>query len=230
MFPGPTAESPRQGSGTPGQERSRPIPSGCLPQSLGRVAAAAEASRPVPRGGRSEPSRCRLVERGSRLLWRNVPRCEWLGQVSKARQLRALLSRAPRRRYRGERRGPAEHSAPVRRLRKPRRCLRFSEPPKIHSPRALSALPSSLRWFRVSAYPRLHPRSPRVSIPPSLCRIDVASERRGERACRCVCVHVIYYLHLPSKSCWHIHFQVQIAVVLHIPLSPICRQSPKIHP
>lgn len=160
MFPGPAAESSRQGSRTPSQRRSPPHPTGVSPQSLGRAAAAAEASRPVPRGGRSEPSRCLLLlGPGWRCLWRNIPLCEWPDQVSKdLRKLRASLSRAPKR---GERRWPWELSAAVRRLRAPRRWrLRFSESRKIRSPRALRGLLPSLPSSRVSADPRLHPRSP----------------------------------------------------------------------
>lgn len=79
---------------------------------------------------------------------------------------------------------------------------------------------------------RVKHRCPVPPLPAARSRRPVPPPRiRGlGRRCVCVCVRVIYCLHLPSKSCWHIHFQVQIAVVVRIPLSPIRRQRPEIHP
>lgn len=123
-----------------------------------------------------------------------------LGQVRGSRQLRASLTAAPARRRDGDACGFLSGGGCVV-------CgvwclLPFPGPP-----------PGLCR----------HPRTHRSVPPPGVRGL-------GERACRCVCVRVIYCLRLPSKSCWHIHFQVQIAVVLHIPLSPICRQRPEIRP
>lgn len=232
MFPGPAAESSRQGSRTPSQRRSPPHPTGVSPQSLGRAAAAAEASRPVPRGGRAEPlpppPRARLE-----VPLEKYPTVRVAGSgEQRPEKAPCLALQGPEKRgeevavgalrCRAAAQGTKTVASAVFRVTKDSLSAGLAWTPAL-----ASVVP---RVCRPAAAPTQPPAPPSLHLPPSLSRVDAVSERGGERACRCVCVRVIYYLHLPSKSCWHIHFQVQIAVVLHVPLSPICRRSPKTHP
>lgn len=147
--------------------------------------------------GEAAPSRAEPPPpSGPERLLRNktIARCECPGQVSEARELRALLSGAPGAGSRGER------PEAVRRLRAPgRRSLRFPESQKIRSPRALRALPPPLRASRVSASPRLRPRSPRASIPASLAgEMRPRSVRESGHVGVCVFVLFITFICRPK--------------------------------
>lgn len=144
-------ESPPQGSRTQFQRQS-PRTHRVSPQSSGgrrrlRAQSRGEAEPPPPPRARLGP------------LWRNTLRGECPGQVGRDREPRASLSGAPGHRARRGAGVAAERSAAGRRLREPRRCrLRFSQSPKIHCPRALSA-PQTPLWspcVSASPYPGLH--------------------------------------------------------------------------